>query len=139
MEQIALVLFENNAGEILLQLKDNRQELLFPNQWALLEGSVSAGEGAGQMVRSIMEDFSIHPKSFIFFNSYKHYSEKHKAEFEIFVFVCKANLPILKITLHEGQKINYFHPREIISLKVPEIIGTIIQDYTAKKTGTAIR
>ncbi|MEN9327444.1 MAG: hypothetical protein RI947_252 [Candidatus Parcubacteria bacterium] len=134
MEQVALVLFENNVGEILLHLKDNKQELLFANEWSLLEGSSGeSGEGAGQMVRSIMEDFSIHPSSFKYFNSYKHYSEKHKTQFEIFVFVCKANLPILKVTLHEGQKINYVHPRDIASLELPQIIEKIIRDYVSKK------
>lgn len=134
MERIALVLFNNNRGEVLLHLKDDSEATLFPEQWSLPEGFVGPeGVEAGTLVRGIMEEHSVDTRSFRFFKTYEHRDARGKS-YELYVFTCRINIPLLKITLHEGQKVDYVHPVHIPRLNIPAVVARIIADFH----GTAI-
>ena len=131
MKRIALVLFNNNKGEILLHLKDDKSPTIFPDYWSLPEGFLEEGGAeAGTLVRGMMEEHSIDPRSFHFFNRYEYIDETSNKKFELFVFTCRINLHILKITLHEGQKVDYVHPMYLHLVNIHPIIKRIIKDFS---------
>ncbi len=44
MKKIAAIIFENDKGEFLLALRDNKPGIPFPNHWDLIGGHVEEGE-----------------------------------------------------------------------------------------------
>ncbi len=44
MKEIAAIILENDKGEFLLYLRDNKPGIPFPNHWDLIGGHVEEGE-----------------------------------------------------------------------------------------------
>lgn len=133
MEEIALVLFVNIDGEILLHLKDDDPRLTYPNRWTFPEGSLSPEEEAGALVRGIQEDHGISSKQFKFYKQFQHTDKEKKYGVLAYVFMCRANLQLLNVKLYEGQKIQYFALEEIQKLHTAPIVKIIVQDLLAAK------
>lgn len=60
MKKIAAIIFENDKGEILLYLRDNKPEIPFPDYWDLIGGHVEEGETPEDaLVREVKEELDI--------------------------------------------------------------------------------
>ncbi len=128
MKPVAIIIFINNKDEVLMQMKDKNSSKLFSGRWTLPEGSLINGELSGDLVKGIIEDNFLDAKTFTFFKKYT-YVDKVKNEYELFVFIRKIHLDLLKITLYEGEKIDYKTLKEIELISTPEIILKIIKEY----------
>lgn len=98
--------------KILLQLRDNKKNIVFPNSWGFFGGSVNLNENHSIAIkRELFEELNIKNfKSLKFINTY--YSAKYKVIF--FIYTLKLND---KIYLNEGFDCDFFNENKILAGK----------------------
>ena len=132
MQKIAAIILENDSGELLLALRDNKPTIPFPNCWDLIGGHVEENETPEQALeREYEEELGLTLRESKFFKKY--ICLKGDAYDNIkYIFYAKINIPIEEITLYEGQCAKYFMKEEIPELKFANIIKSILMDYISE-------
>ena len=129
MQKIAAIILENDSGEFLLALRDNKPTIPFPNCWDLIGGHVEEGETPEQaLCREYKEELGLELAEYKFFREYV-CLEGDAYENVKYIFCGKINIPIEEITLYEGQYARYFKRAEILNLTFANIIKTVVIDY----------
>jgi 8-oxo-dGTP diphosphatase len=133
MKKIAAIILENDNGEFLLALRDNKSWIPYPNHWDLIGGHVEEGETPEEaLIREVKEELDIE------LTEYKFYKEFVCLEGDAFenikyIYSGKINIPIEEITLYEGQRAQYFTKEEIPYVKFANIIKSVVMDYIDNK------
>jgi len=133
MQKIAAIILENDNGDFLLALRDNKSWIPFPNHWDLIGGHVEEGETPEEaLVREYKEELGLELKEYKF---YKEFLCLKGDAFENikYIYTGKINLPIDEITLYEGQYARYFTKEEIPATKFANIIKSIVIEYITDK------
>jgi 8-oxo-dGTP diphosphatase len=129
MKEIAAIILENDTGEFLLALRDNKPGIPFPNHWDLIGGHVEDGETPEQaLIREVKEELNIDLKDYKFFKKYECLTGDAYENIK-YIYTGKINLPIEKITLLEGERAQFFSREEIPDVKFANIIKSIVMDY----------
>jgi len=72
MKKIAAIILENDKGEFLLYLRDNKPGIPFPDHWDLIGGHVEAGETPEKaLVREFKEELDLDLKEFTFYKKFE--------------------------------------------------------------------
>ena len=113
MKQVVSMVIVNDEGHILLQLRDDKSSIPFPNKWVTLGGQVEKGESPEEAIkRELMEEIEFDLVDFKFLKSYE-WSDRIE-----FVFYAKLNFDLETVPLHEGQKIEYFTKEQILNMNL---------------------
>jgi 8-oxo-dGTP diphosphatase len=129
MTEIAAIILENDKGELLLALRDNKPGIPFPNHWDLIGGHVEEGETPEEaLVREVKEELDIDIKEYFFFKKYECLTGD-AYENTKYIYTGKINIPIEEVTLLEGERPQYFSREEIPDLKFANIIKMIVMEY----------
>lgn len=129
MKKIAAIILENDKGEFLLALRDNKSWIPFPNHWDLIGGHVEEGETPEEaLVREYREELDLDLKEYTFFRKYECLSGDAYDNIK-YIYSGKINIPIEEITLLEGERPQYFTRAEIPDVKFANIIKSIVLDY----------
>ena len=129
MKEIAAIILENDKGEFLLALRDNKSWIPFPNHWDLIGGHVEAGETPEEaLVREVKEELDIDLQEYTFYKKIECLTGDAYENIK-YIYTGKINLPIEEITLLEGERAQYFSKEEITDLKFANIIKSVIMDY----------
>ena len=129
MKKIAAIILENDNGEFLLALRDNKPGIPFPNHWDLIGGHVEEGETPEEaLVREVKEELDIDLKEYSFFKIYECLNGD-AYENTKYIYTGKINIPIEEITLLEGERPQYFTREEIPDVKFANIMKSIVLDY----------
>lgn len=129
MKKIAAIILENDKGEFLLALRDNKSWIPFPNHWDLIGGHVEEGETPEEaLVREYKEELDLDLKEYTFFRKYECLSGDAYDNIK-YIYSGKINIPIEEITLLEGERPQYFTRAEIPDVKFANIIKSIVLDY----------
>ncbi len=90
-------------SKILLQLRDNKKNIIFPGKWGFFGGGINVNESHFEAIkRELYEELNIKNfKSLKFVNNY--FSAKYKSIF--FIYILKLNE---KIILNEGYDCDLF-------------------------------
>lgn len=129
MVTIAQIIFENENGELLLYLRDNKPGIPYPLHWDLIGGHVEEGETPEQaLVREVKEELDIDLKEFRFFRKYE-CNEGDAYPNIKYIYTGRINIPIEEITLLEGDHPRYFKKTEIPELRFANILKRIVTDY----------
>jgi 8-oxo-dGTP diphosphatase len=133
MQKIAQIILENDKGEFLLALRDNKSWIPFPNHWDLIGGHVEEGETPEEaLIREFREELGLDLKDHQFYKEFE-CSEGDAYENIKYIYTGKINLPIEEITLYEGQYARYFTKEEIPDVKFANIIKSVVMDYIKHK------
>ena len=111
VKKIALVILEQQNGDIVLQLRDDKPTIAHPNHWALFGGKIEAGEQPKQAaLREIVEELFIQlqPQRLTFLQKFE--LEPQKEHF-LFHYPMEDELQQAKLT--EGQRFQCWEPDEI--------------------------
>jgi len=128
MIEVATLILENEKGDILMYLRDNKDTIPFPNCWDLFGGHIENDESLEEALkREIKEELGIELKDFHFFKEYKCLKGDANPNIK-YVYYSKLQKPIGKTTL-EGQQMRFISPSEIPSIKIANILKNIILDY----------
>lgn len=129
MKKIAAIILENDKGEFLLALRDNKPGIPFPNHWDLIGGHVEEGETPEEaLVREVKEELDIDLKEYAFYKKFECLTGD-AYENTKYIYSGKINIPIEEITLLEGERPQYFSREEIPGVKFANIMGRIVMDY----------
>jgi len=133
MKKIVAVILENNKGEILLYLRDNKPNIPFPRHWDLFGGHVEKGETPEEaLIREVKEELDYDLKDYSFFKKYDCLEGDVHPNIK-YVYVGKVNKTITELTLQEGEKLQFFSKNEIHNIKFANILKTIVMDYLNDK------
>jgi 8-oxo-dGTP diphosphatase len=129
MKQISAIILENDKGEFLLALRDNKSWIPFPNHWDLIGGHVEEGETPEEaLVREVKEELDIDITEYTFYKKVDCFTGDVYDNVK-YIYTGKINIPIEEITLLEGQRAQYFTREEIPDLRFANIIKSIVLDY----------
>jgi 8-oxo-dGTP diphosphatase len=129
MKEIAAIILENDKGEFLLYLRDNKPTIPFPDHWDLIGGHVEEGETPEQaLVREVKEELDIDLKEYTFYRKYECLTGDAYENMK-YIYTGRINLPLDKITLLEGVRPQYFTREEIPHVKFANILKSIVMDY----------
>lgn len=129
MQKIAAIILENDNGELLLYLRDNKPGIPFPGHWDLIGGHVEEGETTLEALkREFKEELDLQLKDFKFFKRYVCLEGDAYPNIK-YIYSGKINVPIEEITLLEGDHAKYFKPEEIPAVNFANILKSIVMDY----------
>jgi len=129
MKKIAAIILENDAGEILLYLRDNKPGLPFPHHWDLFGGHVEEGETVEEaLVREVQEELGLELREYTFFREYDCREGDTNPNIK-YVYSGKINIPLDELVLYEGERLNYFPRAELPDVKFANILKTVVMDY----------
>ena len=129
MKQIAAIILENDKGEILLYLRDNKPDIPFPNYWDLIGGHVEEGETPEEaLLREVKEELDIDLTDYTFYKKYECLTGDAYENIK-YIYSGKINLPIEEVTLLEGVRPQYFSKSEIPNVRFANILKSIVMDY----------
>ncbi|MDQ1297102.1 MAG: 8-oxo-dGTP diphosphatase [Bacteroidota bacterium] len=138
MEKIAAIIFENDKGEILLYLRDNKPGIPFPMHWDLFGGHIEEGETPEEaLVREVKEEINYDLKDYKFFKKYI-CTEGDAYPNIKYIYSGRFNLPVDEITLLEGEYPRYFSREEIPDVKFANILKDVVLDFL-KESGNLSR
>lgn len=127
----ASVIFLNPSHQVLLFLRDNKEEISFPNYWDVLGGNVEADESPEKCIkREMHEEIEIildNPKLF------NVYDMDDRLEY---TFWKEADLDISALKLNEGQQLKWFTEENIRRMTDKQIafnFRRIILDFYQKR------
>lgn len=119
----AHVLFVNDAGQVLLRLRDDRPDLPYPNQWDLVGGAVEAGETIMEAaVREVKEEIGLDVTGLEYFGEYPEMVFNN-------VFVAPLSLPLEALSLTEGQRLRYVSAAEAHALNLVPWVARLLDDF----------
>ena len=117
------IIFANN--KYLIQLRDNKKSILYPNHWALFGGRFKKNETAQEcLIREIREELLVKIK--ITMKIYECYNNKTNSY--INYFYAQPIKDIKSANLQEGQAMGWFSKAQIRKLKLAKDLK-IILDY----------
>jgi 8-oxo-dGTP diphosphatase len=133
MKKIAAIILENDKGQFLLALRDNKPGIPFPNHWDLIGGHVEEGETPEEaLIREAKEELDIDLKEYTFYKKYECLTGDAYENIK-YIYTGKINIPLEEVTLLEGERPQYFSSEEIPNLKFANIIKSILIDYINSK------
>ena len=131
MKEIAAIILENNKGEFLLYLRDNKSGIPFPDHWDLIGGHVEEGETPEEaLVREFKEELGLDLKEYSFYKKYECLTGDAYENIK-YIYSGKINLPVEEITLLEGVRPQYFSREEIPNVRFANILRSIVMEYIA--------
>ena len=119
------IILLNSNNEVLLLLRDDKQEILYPNMWDIPGGMVETGENPEQTIRrEMIEEMGL----------------TDLGEFELFriftyenitdhVFWKRIDLNPVWIDLMEGQRIEYFNLERIRKTKLAFNYNNVLEEF----------
>jgi 8-oxo-dGTP diphosphatase len=123
----ATLIIRNSNDEILLQLRDNKPEIPFPNHWTLPGGKMEEGENSKRTLRrEMLEEIDVKIDDHKFFRAYQ------GGERVDSVYWVERDLDLNKINSFEdkeGQEFRYFPREQIRQMKLAYNDNDIVEDF----------
>jgi 8-oxo-dGTP diphosphatase len=134
MIKVAAIILENEQGEILLYLRDDKPGLPFPGHWDLFGGHVEDEETPEEaLVREVKEELGIELRDYRFFRKYECLTGDVHPNTK-FVYTGRITQSAGELTLNEGQRLQFFSKSEIPNLRFANILKDVVMDFlTGKK------
>jgi len=129
MKKVSQIILENEKGELLLYLRDGKPGIPFPYHWDLIGGHLEEGETPEEaLVREVKEEINIDLTEYKFFREYLCLEGDAYPNIK-YIYTGKIYLPAEKITLNEGERLQFFTRMEIPDIKFANILKKIVMDY----------
>jgi 8-oxo-dGTP diphosphatase len=128
MQEIAkAILLER--GNFVLQLRDDKPSIVFPNMWSLFGGEIEKNEDPQEAIlREIEEELCVKVKDISFLWDCIYYQEEGK-EFHHKIYVADITLLWGSHQLMEGQAADSFNWSQLKTLRIPQFIQEILARY----------
>jgi 2-amino-4-hydroxy-6-hydroxymethyldihydropteridine diphosphokinase len=119
------LLIENGRGEVLLQLRDDKPAIAYPNCWGTFGGQIEKGElPEGAIMREIEEELGYR------LNQPQRYAEYVCDGYRIYMFrTLDRGLRLQSLEVREGQRAGFFSCADLDSARFAFNCREIVQDY----------
>jgi 8-oxo-dGTP diphosphatase len=132
--------FLKNHDRILLYLRDNKQDIPYPNHWALLGGQIEDGETPQDaLAREIQEEIGCQASNITFVSRLDVANNPMCEDHTIFLFKGEIYGHLEDMQLTEGQKLGYFTIDEFRALKFPDFLRTFILEKIMGERDVAVQ
>jgi len=123
---VSLIL-ENQGGEVLLLLRDDKSTIVYPNHWTLVGGKVEDGETPEMAARrELVEEIGLQAE----LSFWKRYDREHPLFIvDQHVYTGRVDVPAGRLAVGEGQALQFFEPREVHSLRIGYGFKTLLEEY----------
>lgn len=122
--KVAVMLFVNAKGELLLHLRDDKPDIRYPNHWGVIGGQVEPGESFEQaLVREVAEEIEVSVQDYEYWDAYKTPGQ------ETAMFVARLDTPAEQLTLNEGQRVEFASPQEAIVRPLVPWLAKVLPDF----------
>lgn len=120
--------FLYQGDRLLLQLRDNIPEIVYPNHWGLFGGTVDEGESPAQaMKREIEEELCWIPPEPKYLLTW----EAPEGAWTTYIFGVPLTVPTSELTLTEGQAFGLFTFEEMTQIllvpKIPRMLPQVVE------------
>jgi 8-oxo-dGTP diphosphatase len=123
----------NAEGKILLQLRDDRPDLNYPNHWSCLGGAAEGDETFDEAIRrELLEEIEIDLSVKLW--KTQHYPIEIRDRnyiVDICTYVGRIDLPVSEIKLNEGQALGYFGLDELDSIQIGFNFEVLYREFFA--------
>jgi 8-oxo-dGTP diphosphatase len=118
------IIFLNDQNAVLLQLRDDKPTIPYPNMWAIPGGHVDQGETPLQCIlREVKEEMGIELHDVaLFAAAERSYGREH-------TYWTRANFSVEDVKLSEGQGVRWFSYNEIKSIQLIYEDNAIIDEF----------
>ena len=118
------IILINGKNEVLLNLRDDIPQIPYPNMWDLPGGHPEGDETPEECIRREMkEEMELELGEIHFFKKYEW------PNFDEYIFWKKMDLAPSKITLHEGQRLDYFTAETIKKTKLAYHYNKVLPEF----------
>ncbi len=125
----AAVIIQNSEGKVLLNLRDGKPGIAFPNCWTLPGGRVESNETADQAAKRELSEETGLQLPLSPWRVYERPYPKENVLVEQHVFVGEVDNANPPMILGEGQALQFFARREIRSLSVAFGFGELLSEF----------
>ena len=121
------IILENQEGQVLLLLRDNKSTIVNPNHWTLVGGKIEDGEMPEMAAHRELEEETGLKADLSF---WKRYDRQHPLFIvDQHVYVGKVEASLESLVLGEGQALQFFKPAEIGRLKIGYGFKALLNEY----------
>ncbi len=128
-----VVLFDPR-GRILLQLRDDRPDIPFPNHWGITGGAAEPGETpVGAALREVREEtgLTLTPEDLRPFRVYTWPPDDSGRDYALHIFVATVDPRPEELQPSEGQRVRFFEPAELDALPLAYNHRDVLNDVLA--------
>jgi 8-oxo-dGTP diphosphatase len=119
------IILENADGEVMLLLRDNKSNQIFPNQWTLIGGKVDAGETPEIAAQRVLNEETGLKTELSF---WKRYDREHQL-FIIDQHIFTGRVENSRELLVLGRDTQFFKQCEVDHLKVGYGFKAVLHEY----------
>ncbi len=129
------VILVDRQGRVLMQLRDDNPEIMFPGHWGLTGGASLPGETPEQTaLREVTEETGLTLDRFEAFRAY-YFAEsgprRPRIEYELYLFHAPCDTPADTMTCGEGSGLRFLGPPEIETLDIAYNHREVLADFFA--------
>jgi 8-oxo-dGTP diphosphatase len=108
------VILQDINGKFLLQLRDNKKNIRYPNKWCIFGGGIEEGElPIDAAVREMKEELDLKLERSDLSLEYVF----SRFTYKDYLFLSKKRINPAKLKLHEGQAMKLFSRKQIIFMR----------------------
>jgi 8-oxo-dGTP diphosphatase len=126
-------LLVNARGQLLLQLRDDKPSLRFPNHWTTFGGAVDAGEHPDDaMRRELREEIALTPQMHLWKMILQ--AVTYRGEpciLENYVYVGALDCDPQTLTVHEGRRAAYFSAADLDQIPIAFGFELLFREFFA--------
>lgn len=110
----------NARGEMLLQQRENKSELLYPGHWSTFGDAVEPDETPDEAIRrELLEEIELQPELTLWqMFEHRYVYQGRPTAVEQYIYVGRVDAEAGAIALHEGQALGFFGPDNLDDLSV---------------------
>ncbi len=122
--EAATIILVNHQNQVLLNLRDNKPDILYPNYWSIIGGGLDTGETPIQaIIREVREEINYKIRSPVFL------TRRIDTNQIIYFFVENITASLDELELNEGVDLQFFNKEELSELKITPFIKSVLMDY----------
>lgn len=129
----SMVMVLDVRGRVLLNLRDDKPSILYPNHWAILGGASEPGETPEMTARrELREEIGLEAGTL---DAFCRVIDRGGHRHLVSVFVTRTDIALSDLRLSEGQALRFFDIEELDALLVTPFVREVLNAYATLDEG----